>query len=127
MTTSTKVRDIMTSDPKFVDTSEAVSEVARIMARNNVGALPVRGEDNRLKGIVTDRDIVVKVLAEGKDPMAVHVGELVEGELHTVRADADVEEALEQMSRHHVRRLPVMDGPELVGIVSEVDVARRRS
>ncbi|OQO89380.1 histidine kinase [Saccharomonospora piscinae] len=119
-----RVRDIMTSDPTYAETSETVTHAARTMASAGVGALPIRGEDHRLKGMLTDRDIVVKVLAEGKDPVALHVGELAQGEVFAVRPDDDVRRALDEMSRHRVRRLVVTEGDRLVGIVSQADVAR---
>jgi len=94
------------------------------MAEFDVGAMPICGEDNRLKGMLTDRDIVVKVLAAGKDPRAIHAGELAQGEAVTISADDDVEEVLRTMAAHQVRRVPVIDGHDLVGIVSQADVAR---
>jgi CBS domain-containing protein len=97
---------------------------AQILAREEVGALPICGEDNRLKGMITDRDIVVKVLAEGKDPRAVHVGELAQGEAVTIGADDDAEEIMRTMTTHRVRRLPVIDGHDLVGVVAQADVAK---
>src|SRR5215210_6903724 len=83
------------------------------------------GEDNRLKGMLTDRDIVVKVLAQGKDPASVRAGELGvgDGKTVTIGADDSVDEALRTMIDHKVRRLPVIDGHELVGIISQADIA----
>jgi len=86
--------------------------------------MPICGEDNRLKGMLTDRDIVVKVLAAGKDPRAIHAGELAQGEAVAIGADDDTGELLRTMVEHQVRRLPVIDGHDLVGIVSQADVAR---
>ncbi|HEY3472176.1 MAG TPA: CBS domain-containing protein [Amycolatopsis sp.] len=123
----TTARDIMTADATCAQASGTVHEAAVTMAQKGVGALPICGEDNKLKGMITDRDIVVKVLAEGKDPRAVHVGELAQGEAVTIGADDDAEEILRTMSEHRVRRLPVIDGHELVGIVAQADVARALS
>lgn len=120
-------RDIMSTDVAAIRGSETVLDASRRMADLSVGALPVCGEDNRLVGMITDRDVVVKVLAEGKDPRAVHAGELVQGEAVTVGADDPVEEILRTMSSHQVRRVPVVDGHDLVGIVSQADVARSLS
>ena len=120
----TTARDIMTSDATCARESDTVHDAAVTMAQKGVGALPICGEDNRLKGMITDRDIVVKVLAEGKDPRAVHVGELAQGEVVTIGADDDAQEILRTMSEHQVRRLPVIDGHRLVGIVAVADVAR---
>jgi CBS domain-containing protein len=123
----TTAREIMTSDATCARESDTVHDAAVTMAQKQVGALPICGEDNRLKGMITDRDIVVKVLAEGKDPRAVHVGELAQGEVVTIGADDDAQEILRTMSEHRVRRLPVIDGHDLVGIVAQADVARALS
>ncbi|MGW5051637.1 CBS domain-containing protein [Actinokineospora sp. NPDC004072] len=120
----TTARELMTPDPVCVETSSTVREAAAKMASSAVGALPICGQDGKLKGMITDRDIVVKVLAEGKDPMAVHVGELAQGEAVTIGADDEAEEILRTMARHEVRRLPVIDGHKLVGVVAQADVAR---
>ncbi|WP_027936455.1 CBS domain-containing protein [Amycolatopsis sp. ATCC 39116] len=120
----TKAREIMTPDPECVRTSDTVLDAAKRMAELQVGAMPICGEDNRLKGMLTDRDIVVKVLAEGKDPRAVNAGELAQGEAVTIGADDDAKEILRTMAQHQVRRLPVIDGHDLVGIVAQADVAR---
>ncbi|MGA6166435.1 CBS domain-containing protein [Amycolatopsis magusensis] len=120
----TKAREIMSGGAECVQTSETALDAARKLADLNVGAVPICGEDNRLKGMLTDRDIVVKVLAEGKDPRAVKVGELAQGEAVTIGADDDAEEVLRTMSEHQVRRLPVIDGHDLIGVVSQADVAR---
>jgi CBS domain-containing protein len=116
-------REIMTGGADCVGENETVAEAARKMAQLNVGALPICGEDDRLKGMVTDRDIVVKVIAEGKDPNSVKAGELGQGKPVTIGADDSIEELVRTMGRHQVKRLPVIDGHRLVGIVSEADVA----
>jgi CBS domain-containing protein len=120
----TKARDIMTKNPQCVRASEAVLDAARRMAEQSVGALPICGEDDRLKGMLTDRDIVIEVLAAGKDPRAIQAGDLAQGEAVTIGADDDAEEILRTMREHKVRRLPVIDGDKLVGIVAQADVAR---
>jgi CBS domain-containing protein len=120
----TRAREIMTPDPTCIRESETVRQAAQLMADKGYGALPICGEDNRLKGMITDRDIVVKVLAEGKDPRAVNVGEVAQGEAVTIGADDDVTEIMDTMAKYRVRRLPVIDGHTLVGIVSQADVAR---
>jgi CBS domain-containing protein len=117
-------REIMTPDATCVGEREDILAAARKMAELDVGALPICGEDNRLKGMITDRDIVVKVLAQGKDPKSVTVGELAQGKPVTIGADDDAQEILRTMSEHKVRRLPVIDGHTLVGIVALADVAR---
>jgi CBS domain-containing protein len=120
----TTARDIMTPNPTCVRSSDTVLDAARRMAQESVGGLPICGEDNRLKGMLTDRDIVVKVLAEGKDPRAMHVSEVPHGNIVTVRADDDVNRVLKTMKEHKIRRVPVLDGQDLVGIVAQADVAR---
>lgn len=117
-------RDIMTPGAVCARSSDTIRDAAATMADKHVGALPICGEDGRLQGMLTDRDIVVRVLAEGMDPRAVRVGELAQGEAVTIGADDDAEEIMRTMASHRVRRLPVIDGHELVGIVAQADVAR---
>jgi len=117
-------RDIMTADVTCVGEQETVLEAAKKMAELGVGSLPICGDDQRLQGMLTDRDIVVKVLAEGRDPGRVRAGELAQGEAVTIGADDDAAEILQTMGNHQVRRLPVIDGHTLVGIVAVADVAR---
>jgi CBS domain-containing protein len=118
-------RDIMTPDADCVQESQSILDAAKELASRDVGAMPICGEDDRLKGMLTDRDIVVKVLAQGKDPASVKAGELGvgDGKTVTVGADDSIEEALHTMTEHKVRRLPVIDGKRLVGIISQADVA----
>ncbi|MFJ8917606.1 CBS domain-containing protein [Amycolatopsis sp. NPDC102389] len=120
----TTARDIMTADATCVSASDTVLDAAKKMAAESVGAVPICGEDGKLKGMLTDRDIVVKVLAEGKDPRALHASELAQGEAVTIGADDDAEEIMRTMANHKVRRLPVIDGDKLVGIVAQADVAK---
>ncbi|RSM72474.1 CBS domain-containing protein [Amycolatopsis sp. WAC 01375] len=120
----TTAREIMTADATCVSASDTVLDAAKKMAAESVGALPICGEDGKLKGMLTDRDIVVKVLAEGKDPRALHASELAQGEAVTIGADDDAEAIMRTMANHKVRRLPVIDGHKLVGIVAQADVAR---
>jgi len=120
----TTAREIMTSDATCARESDTVHDAAVTMARKGVGALPICGEDNRLKGMITDRDIVVKVLAQGQDPAKVTVGELAQGKPITIGADDDAAVILRTMAQYKVRRLPVIDGHDLVGIVALADVAR---
>ncbi|MFF7361597.1 CBS domain-containing protein [Streptomyces sp. NPDC008125] len=94
------------------------------MTGPGVGALPICGADEKLKGMLTDRDIVTKVLGAGKDPATRTAGELAQGEAVTMGADDDAEEILRTMTTDKVRRLPVIDGHTLVGVVATADVAR---
>ena len=117
-------RDIMTPDAQCINEIDDVEAAARLMAELEVGSLPICGQDDRLKGVITDRDIVIKVVAKGLNPAEVVVSALAQGEAVTIGADDDAEEVLRTMSTHQVRRLPVIDGHQLVGIVALADVAR---
>jgi CBS domain-containing protein len=119
----TTARDIMTIDPRCIGENDSLVEAARLMADLDVGALPICGEDRRLKGMLTDRDIVVKCLARGGDPARDVAGSLAEGKPVTIGADDDVRDALRTMEAHQVRRLPVIDGHDLVGIIAQADIA----
>lgn len=121
---SKSARDVMTGDAQCIGEHDSVLDAAKRLSELDVGAMPICGDDQRLKGMVTDRDIVVKVLAEGRDPSSTEAGELGEGKPVTIGADDSVEEAVRTMKAHKVRRLPVIDGHELVGIVSQADLAR---
>src|SRR5690242_3724893 len=118
-------RDIMSPDCTCIGEKDSVLDAAKKLAELDVGAMPICGEDDRLKGMLTDRDIVVKVLAQGKDPASTKAGELGQGDSKTVTIGADdsLDEALRTMVDHKVRRLPVIDGHRLVGIVSQADIA----
>ena len=120
----TVARDLMTPDPQCVKEDQTLVEAARLLRDLDVGAMPICGNDDRLKGMLTDRDIVVKCIAEGGDPNTVTAGSLAEGKPVTIGADDSVDEALRTMAAHKVRRLPVIDGHDLIGIVSQADLAR---
>jgi CBS domain-containing protein len=120
----TTAREIMSRDVTCVGEKESLADAARKMAQLNVGSLPICGEDNRLHGMLTDRDIVVKALAQGRSPADVTAAELAQGKPVTVGADDDAAEILRTMGQYKVRRLPVIDGHQLVGIVAVADVAR---
>src|SRR4051812_48785301 len=119
-------REIMSDDCTCIGENDSVLEAAKRLAELDVGSMPICGEDDRLKGMLTDRDIVVKVLARGKDPSSTKAGELGQGDGKTITIGADdsIEEALRTMIEHKVRRLPVIDGHRLVGIISQADIAR---
>jgi CBS domain-containing protein len=117
-------REIMTGGVDCVGENETVADAARKMAQLGVGALPICGDDDRLKGMLTDRDIVVKVIAEGKDPNSCKASELAQGKPVTIGADDSLDELVRTMSQYQVKRLPVIDGHRLVGVVSESDVAQ---
>ena len=120
-----KARDIMSDDCTCIGENDSVLDAAKRLAELNVGSMPICGEDDRLKGMLTDRDIVVKVLAEGKDPSDVKAGELGvgDGKTVTIGADDPIDEALRTMTENKVRRLPVIDDHKLVGVISQADIA----
>jgi CBS domain-containing protein len=120
----TTARDIMTTGTECIRTEETVLDAARKLKDLGVGALPICGADNKLKGMLTDRDIVVKVLGAGKDPATCSAGELAQGEAVTIGADDTTDEIIRTMTSHKVRRLPVIDGHDLVGMVALADAAR---
>jgi len=121
-----KARDIMSDDCTCIGENDSVLDAAKLLKEKDVGAVPICGEDDRLKGMLTDRDIVVKVLAEGKDPASTKAGELGQGDGKTVTIGADdsIDEALKTMAQHKVRRLPVIDEQRCVGIIAQADIAR---
>ncbi|WP_430780292.1 CBS domain-containing protein [Actinoplanes sp. G11-F43] len=120
----TTARDIMTPDVTCARERESLADAARKMADLDVGSLPVCGDDDRLQGMITDRDIVLKAVAQGRNPGEVYAGEIAQGKPVTIGADDDAAEILRTMTQHRVRRLPVIDGHRLVGIVAVADVAR---
>ena len=120
---ATKVRDVMTTRPRVVSPDTPVAQVAELMESEDVGAIPVL-DGERLIGMVTDRDIVVRAIAKGKDPRGMPVGEISSGDLVTVEPDRNLSDALRLMAQYQVRRLAVVDEEEhLVGVVSQADVA----
>ena len=124
---ATRACDVMTGGVECVSETESVADAARKLADLNVGSMPICGDDDRLKDMPTDRDIVVHVVAQGRDPAATRVGELAQGPPVTIAAGASIEEAMEVMIAHKVRRLPIMEGDELVGMISQADIARHLS
>jgi CBS domain-containing protein len=113
----------MTGSPTTCEPSTTIVEAAKVMAQEDVGPVPIV-EGGRIVGIVTDRDLVVRVLAEGRDPTSTTIGEIASADLVTVRPDTGLDEALQLMAQNQVRRLPVVEGDQLVGIVAQADVAR---
>jgi CBS domain-containing protein len=117
-------RDIMSGSPQCANADDTLAEAAKKMRDLEVGALPICGDDDRLKGMITDRDIVVNCIADGGDPTSTKVSELAEGKPVTIGADDSVEETLKTMTEHGVRRLPVIDDQRLIGMVTQADVAK---
>jgi CBS domain-containing protein len=120
---STSIKEVMTSEVKACEPDTTVAEAAKVMAREDVGPVPIV-EEGRLTGIVTDRDIVTRVVAEGRDPNSTTVGEIASRDLVTVSPDDDLDMALKHLAQNQVRRIPVVEGGRLVGIVAQADIAR---
>jgi CBS domain-containing protein len=117
------VKDVMTSNPTTVQSDATVVEAARIMRDQDTGIVPVV-ENEQLSGTVTDRDIAVRVVAEGRDPESTTVREIASTDVVSVEPQQELSEALRLMAEHQVRRLPVVENDRLVGIVAQADVAR---
>ncbi len=120
----TTAREIMHADAECIGEHETLAQAARRMRDLDVGALPVCGDDDRLHGIITDRDIVIKCVAAGGDPATVTAGELAQGKPFTIDADASAGQVLQVMEEHRIRRLPVIESHRLVGMISQADLAR---
>jgi CBS domain-containing protein len=119
----TTVKDVMTARPTSIESSASIVEAARRMAAEDVGSLPVIHE-GKLVGMVTDRDLVLKVVARDVDPHKMIVGEVCSESPVTAKPDDALDDALRQMAKNQVRRLPVAEDGRLVGILAQADVAR---
>jgi CBS domain-containing protein len=119
----TKVRDVMTARPRGVTPETPLSQVAELMEAEDIGSVPVL-DGEQLSGVVTDRDIVIRAIAKGKDPRGMPAREIASRDIVTVGPDNDLSDAVQLMADHQVRRLPVVDDENrLVGVVSQADVA----
>jgi CBS domain-containing protein len=119
-----KVSDIMTSEGLATATLDTtLAEIATRMRDENVGAIPIVDDDEKLAGIITDRDIVVRGIAEGEDPNECTAEDIISEQLHTIHPEADLEDAAELMARHQIRRLPVVEDAVIVGMISLGDLA----
>jgi CBS domain-containing protein len=116
------VRDAMTENPRSISASASVVEAARLMREQHIGSLPIT-DDEKLVGMITDRDITTGVVAEGADPERTSVGDVSSRDPISVEPGQDLEEAVQLMSRHQVRRLPVVENGRLVGIIAQADIA----
>jgi CBS domain-containing protein len=116
------VKSAMTSDVKTAAPSQPLTDAARLMAEEDVGVVPVV-DGERLVGVLTDRDIVIRAIAIGGDPRTVEIGEIASRDPVTVRPDDDLDDALRLMAQHQVRRLPVVEDGRLVGVLATADVA----
>ncbi|UKY54459.1 CBS domain-containing protein [Streptomyces inhibens] len=129
MASKLRARDIMTGGVRCVGAHESLFDAAKMMRDLDVGCLPICGDNNKLTGMITDRDIVVTCCAEGVDPATVQAGSLG-GSLHWIDADADASEVLATMEDNHIKRLPVIDvkgGHRLVGMITEANLAKNLS
>jgi len=117
------VKDAMSSDVKTATPSLSLADAAKLMKQEDVGSVPVV-DGERLIGMLTDRDIVVRGIADGSDPHAVTAGDIASRDIVTIRPDDDLDEALRLMAQHQVRRLPVVDDGHLVGVLAQADVAQ---
>ena len=118
------IRDVMTPNPACVSEKDSIREVARIMAREDTGVVPVV-DGKKIIGMITDRDIVVRLVAEGKDPSNAHVNEAMTKNVRSIKEDSTVDDALQMMKSAEVRRVPVVNARnEIVGIVSMGDIAK---
>jgi CBS domain-containing protein len=125
-TFSGTVREAMHEGCECIGENQSLLDAAKRMEQLDIGAMPICGQDDRLKGMITDRDIVVKALAHDRDPSTTMAGELAQERLVCVRADAPLDRALSLMEEHKVKRLPVIDeNKRLCGMISEADIARR--
>ena len=123
-----KSRDIMTKDLVYSLPDENVAKVAQLMKKEDIGPVLVinNEKDKTLVGIVTDRDLALKVVGEGRDPKNTKVGDVMTGKVVTIRAEDSVENAMKAMAQYQLRRIPVVDDhSRLVGIISQADVATR--
>jgi CBS domain-containing protein len=116
------VRDAMTQDPRSIGASASVVEAAQLMREEHIGSLPIT-DNEQLVGMITDRDITTRVVAEASDPKLTSVGDVSSRDPISVQPDEDLEDALSLMARHQVRRLPVVADGKLVGIVAQADIA----
>ena len=123
---ATSVRDVMTRNPRSIGASASVVEAARLMREAHIGSLPIT-DDETVVGVITDRDITTRVVAEAADPTTTSVGDVYTQDLISVEPDNELDEALQVMARHQVRRLPVVESGRLVGIVSQADIALREN
>jgi CBS domain-containing protein len=119
-----KIREVMTESPRTVRGDDTVADAAKLMRDEDAGIAPVTEGGGKLVGVVTDRDLAIRVIAEGKDPRSTKVAEIASEKVYTVEPQQDLDEALSLMAQHQVRRLPVVEGGKLVGILAQADVAR---
>lgn len=117
-----KVRDLMSQNVQWVDPNQSLEEVAKILSSSNIGSVPIC-HDNQVLGMVTDRDILVRAIANGKDPKTTKVNEIMTKEVQSVSPDTDIHQASDLMAEKQIRRLPVIENNQLVGYLAIGDIA----
>ena len=124
-----KASEIMTANPSTVTPDTGLTEVARLMQQEDVGIIPVvgsGGSGNNLLGVITDRDIAIRVVAEGRDPQSTRVSDVMSSGVRTAKETDDVEDVMDLMGREQLRRIPIVnERGDLVGIVAQADVVRQ--
>lgn len=121
---ATRASEIMSKDITVIREDETIRAAAERLAAEDVGVLPITDEQRQIKGMLTDRDIVVRVVAQGKDANTTRARELEQGEVITLRPEDSIEHVVDLMAQHQVRRLPVVQNGLLVGMVSQADVVK---
>ena len=120
----TTARDVMHAGAKCIGQHESLKRAAELMRDLDVGSLPICGDDDRLHGIITDRDIVTRCVAEGADPAATTAGELAKGTPVTVNSGTDINAVLQAMEENQIKRVPVIEDRRLVGMISHADISK---
>ena len=121
------VREFMTTNAQCIKEDQTLEDAARMMMDLDCGSLPICGDDGKLKGLITDRDIVLKCVAMGRNPQDMRARDLATGKPRWIDADANIDAAIEMMEKYQIRRLPVITDHKLVGIISQGDIARNYS
>ncbi|MFJ4919393.1 CBS domain-containing protein [Streptomyces sp. NPDC088725] len=123
----TTAKDIMHAGAHWIPAHETLDRAAQLMRELDVGALPIADESERLAGLLTDRDIVIGCIAMGHDPSKVTAGEMAQGTPRWIDAGADIDDVLQEMQSHQIRRIPVLEKKRLIGMISEADLAHHLS
>lgn len=124
---ATRADEIMTKDVTVITEDESVREAAERLAKDDIGALPICDRNKQIKGMLTDRDIVVHVIARGRDVNNTRAGEMEQGQIVSLKPDDSIQHACDLMAQHQLRRLPVVDNGRVLGMVSQADVAKNVS
>ena len=118
-----RIRDLMTSDVRSLQGDMTLTDAAYLMRELDVGVIPVTSKKGELEGVITDRDIIIRNIALGKDPSVTKIESVMTKDIVTITPDTDVSEAASIMSQEKIRRLPVVDGVKLIGMISLGDLA----